>query len=481
MRTVIEIRDAIQGGESAEEITKYYLDRIKTEDVTVGAFLETFDDEALAAAKQIDEARENGEELPRLAGVPIAIKDNINIMGHTASAGSNMLAEHKAAYDATVVKKLKDAGAIIIGRLNMDEFAMGSSTETSAFKKTTNPWNEEKVPGGSSGGSAAAVAAGLVPAALGSDTGGSIRQPASLCGVTGLKPSYGRVSRYGLIALASSFDQIGPITTTAADAALILEVIQGADEKDATSIDPREVAVAELLDKSFDGMKVGVPKEYFIDGMDDDIRKSVEDAIEIIKENGGEIVEVSLPLTEYALPTYYIIQPAEASSNLARFDGMRYGKRKEAGSLLESYLKARGEGFGAETKRRIMLGTYILSAGYYDAYYKKAQAVRTAMFDEFAEVFKEVDVLVTPTSPSVAWNIGEKFGDPITMYLTDVFTTTANIAGIPAISVPCGFSDDLPIGLQFIGKRNGDSDVLRAAAAFQNVTDWHTRFAEVKT
>ena len=478
MRTVTEIRDAIRGGESAEKITKYYLEKIAKDDIKIGAFLETFDEEALASARKIDEMREAGEELPRLAGVPIAIKDNICINGHIASAGSKMLAEHKAAYDATVISKLKEAGAVIIGRVNMDEFAMGSSTETSAHKETVNPWDDNKVPGGSSGGSAAAVAAGLVPAALGSDTGGSVRQPASLCGVTGYKPTYGRVSRYGLIALASSFDQIGPVTVTAEGAALILEVIQGRDEKDATSIDSKEVTVAELLDKSFEGMKFGVPKEYFIDGMDENIRKSVEEAIELIKENGGEIVEVSLPLTEYALPTYYIIQPAEASSNLARFDGMRYGTRAESSGLLNSYLKARGEGFGAETKRRIMLGTYILSAGYYDAYYKKAQAVRTAMFDEFAEVFKTVDVLVTPTSPSVAWDINEKFGDPITMYLADVFTTTANIAGLPAISVPCGFSDNLPIGLQFIGKRDGDADVLRAAAAYQDVTDWHTRLPE---
>lgn len=478
MRTVRDIRDAVAGGESAEEIVKYCLEKIKNEDADIGAFLETFDDDAIEAAREIDRKREAGEELPRLAGVPIAIKDNICFKGHIASAGSNILKEHKAVYDATVVKKLKDAGAIIIGRTNMDDAAMGSSTETSAFQKTLNPWNVDKVPGGSSGGSAAAVAAGFVPAALGSDTGGSVRQPASLCGVTGMKPTYGRVSRYGLIAFASSFDQIGPIASTTEDVALILEVIQGKDEHDATSIDSEDVAVAELLDKSFEGMKFGVPKEYFIDGMDESVRKSVEEAIEVIKENGGEVVEVSLPMTQYALPTYYIIAPAEASSNLGRYDGMRYGTRDESASLLESYLKARGAGFGREVKRRIMLGTYILSAGYYDAYYKKAQAVRTAIFDEFAEVFKTVDVLVTPTSPSVAWDMGEKFDDPITMYLADIFTTTANIAGLPAISVPCGFSDELPIGLQFIGKRNGDSDVLRAAAAYQSVTQWHEQLPE---
>lgn len=479
MRTVIEIRDAIRSGsEKAEDIVKSYLEKIHAEDGDIDAFLETFDDEAVEEARRIDKMVADGEELPRLAGVPIAIKDNILYKGHKASAGSQMLEEYTSAYDATVVKRLKDAGAIIVGRTNMDEFAMGSSTETSAFKKTKNPWDTGKVPGGSSGGSVAAVAAGFVPAALGSDTGGSIRQPASLCGVTGMKPTYGRVSRYGLIALASSFDQIGPVTHTAEDAALILEVIQGKDENDATSIEVEEAAVAELLDKSMEGLKVGIPEEYFIDGMDPDVKAAVEDAIEVFEANGAKIEKVSLPLTEYSLPTYYIIQPAEASSNLARFDGMRYGTRVEAPTLIEGYLKARGEGFGPEVKRRIMLGTYILSAGYYDAYYKKAQAVRTAIFQEFEEVFKKVDVLITPTAPSVAWDIDEKFNDPITMYLSDIFTTTANIAGIPAISVPCGFSNSLPIGLQFIGKRNGDDNVLRAAAAYQSVTDWHTKQPE---
>lgn len=472
MRTVIEIRDAIRNGESAEAIVQSYLDRIEKGNDQVGAFIEVFAEEALGEARAIDKKREAGEDLPILAGVPIAIKDNICYKGHIASASSKMLAEHTAVYNATVVDQLKSAGAIIIGRLNMDEFAMGSSTETSAVQKTVNPWNTEKVPGGSSGGSAAAVAAGFVPAALGSDTGGSIRQPASLCGVTGLKPTYGRVSRYGLIALASSLDQIGPITHTAEDAALLLQVMQGKDAHDATTITPAsdEVAIAQ---QSFAGMKVGVPKEYFIDGMDEEVRKRVEEAIEIVKENGGEIVDVSLPLTEYSLPVYYIIQPAEASSNLARFDGMRYGTRKEGSSLIDSYISARGEGFGRETKLRIMLGTYILSAGYFDAYYKKALAVRTAIHEEFENVFKTVDVLLTPTSPSTAWGMGEKFGDPITMYLADVFTTTANIGGNPAISVPCGMANKLPVGLQFIGRRGDDEAVLKAASAYQYLTPHH--------
>ncbi|MCH8049204.1 Asp-tRNA(Asn)/Glu-tRNA(Gln) amidotransferase subunit GatA [Patescibacteria group bacterium] len=471
MKTIIEIRDAIAGGETkAEEIVKTCLDKIQAEDEQIGAFLETFDEEAIKTAKKIDLMRKAGEDLPRLAGVPIAIKDNMLYTGHTASAGSKMLERHVAAYDATVVMRLKEAGAIIIGRTNMDEFAMGSSTETSFWKKTRNPVDTTKVPGGSSGGSAAAVAAGFVPAALGSDTGGSIRQPAALCGVVGLKPTYGRVSRYGLIALGSSLDQIGPITNTAQDAALILEIIEGGDPKDATSLDLEEKTLAELINPSVEGMKIGVPKEFFVDEMDSEVRKRVEEAIDLLKEHGAEIIDVSLPLTEYALPAYYIIQPAEASSNLARFDGMRYGTRAQTDDLIESYTKARGDGFGIETKRRIMLGTYILSAGYYEAYYKKAQAVRTAIFDELQDVLKKVDVIVTPTSPSVAWDMDEKFGDPITMYLSDIFTTTANIAGIPAISVPCGTAHDLPVGLQFMAGIEEDGKVLQAAAAYEVLT-----------
>lgn len=473
MKTVLGIRDAIRTGESAESIVRACLSKIHAEDEKIGAFLETFDDEAIAEAKEIDAMRERGEDLPRLAGVPIAIKDNMCYKGHIASCSSKMLAEHKAAYDATVIKRLKEAGAIIVGRTNMDEFAMGSSTETSAFKKTKNPWHTGKVPGGSSGGSSAAVAAGFVPAALGSDTGGSIRQPASLCGVTGMKPSYGRVSRYGLIAMASSLDQIGPITHTAQDASLILEIIQGVDEKDATSRDPKDADLPEFVSASFKGLRIGVPKEYFIDGMDKEVRKSIEAAIDLMKTQGAEVKEVSLPLTEYSMPAYYIIQPAEVSSNLARFDGMRYGTRAPGSNLIESYLQARADGFGAEVKRRIMLGNFILSAGYYDAFYKKALAVKTAIHGEFENVFKEVDVLVTPTSPSVAWDLDAKFNDPITMYLSDIFTTTANIAGLPAISVPCGFAEGLPIGLQFIGAFDNDARVLNAAAAYQAITDFH--------
>ncbi|MBT4856724.1 Asp-tRNA(Asn)/Glu-tRNA(Gln) amidotransferase subunit GatA [Candidatus Uhrbacteria bacterium] len=475
-KTAIEIRDAVASGEAtAVEVVTETLARIKDRDEKIGAFLETFDEEALEAAKRIDEMKAAGESLPRLAGVPVAVKDNMLVKGHIASACSGILAEHVAAYDATVVTRLREAGAVIIGRTNMDDAAMGSSTETSYWQKTKNPWDVTRVPGGSSGGPAAAVASGMVPLSLGSDTGGSVRQPASLCGVVGMKPTYGKVSRYGLIAMASSLDQIGPFATTVEDATLLLEVIEGADPMDATSVDADVMTHEGLVGASFEGLRVGVPKEYFIDGMDPAVEKAVREAIDLMKENGAEIVDISIPLTEYALPAYYIIQPAEASSNVARYDGIRYGKRAEGLPLLDSYRKARGEGFGTEVKRRIMLGTYILSAGYYDAFYKKSLAVRSALMDEMKSTFKDVDVIVGPTSPSVAWPLGEKFDDPIAMYLADIFTCPANITGNPGISVPCGMSDGLPIGLQFIGGHFKDAKILQAAAAYQSLTDWHTK------
>ncbi len=473
MYTVKQIYDGLRNKSlTAVDVVEASLKVIEEKDSAVGAFLEVYADDARTRAKEIDAMIAAGEELPRLAGVPVAVKDNLCQVGKHASSGSKMLEDYVSTYNATVIDRLIAAGAILIGRVNMDEFAMGSSTETSAFQKTKNPWDLERIPGGSSGGSVAAVAAGMVPVALGSDTGGSIRQPAALCGVTGFKPTYGRVSRYGLIALASTLDQIGPITRTVEDAAMVYEVISGEDAHDATTL-PSEVVPSELLSSSVAGLKIGVPKEYFIDGMDGEVRSRVLEAIEVLKTAGAEFVEVSLPLTQYSLPAYYILQPAEASSNLARFDGMRYGTRAEGG-LLDSYVKARGAGFGAEVKRRIMLGTYILSAGYYDAYYKKAVAVKTAISQEFAEVFKQVDVLLTPTSPSVAWKIDEKFNDPVTMYLSDIFTTTANIAGIPAISVPCGFAQNLPVGVQFIGAYKADAKVLAVAHAYQSLTDWHS-------
>jgi len=478
-KTAIEIRDAIKSGETtATAVVKYYLDKIKAEDGKVGAFLETFDEEALARAEEIDALVKAGAERGRLAGVPIAVKDNILIKGHTASAGSKILADYTAVYDATVITRLREAGAIFIGRTNMDEFGMGSSTETSAYQKTHNPWNLDKIPGGSSGGSVAAVAAGFVPVALGSDTGGSIRQPASLCGVVGMKPTYGRVSRYGLIALASSLDQIGPLCHTAEDAALVLEIMAGKDANDMTTLENSEVAISELLKKDVKGLKIGVPKEFFETGIDPEIEKVVRKAIDVLVEGGAEVIDISLPLTEYALPAYYIIQPGEAASNLARFDGMRYGTRAEGG-LQESYKTARGEGFGMEVKRRIMIGNYILSAGYADAYYKKALAVRTAIHTDLAEALKSVDVIIGPTSPSVAWNINEKFNDPVAMYLSDIYTTSANIAGIPSISVPCGFVNDLPVGLQIMAGIGEDYKVIDVASAYQDATDWNT-FADNK-
>ena len=474
--TAIDIRQAIEEGKiTAVEVTQHYLNKIHTQDGEVGAFLETFDEDALASAKEIDNMKERGEALPRLAGVPVAIKDVILVKGQTASAGSKILEGYKASYDATAVKKLKEAGAVIIGRTNCDEFAMGSSTQTSFYQKTKNPWDLTRVPGGSSGGSAVAVAAGFVPIALGSDTGGSVRQPAGFCNIVGLKPTYGKVSRYGLMALCSSFDQISPFATTVKDAALVLEVIAGQDEHDATSRVSEEVVSAELLVDSIGGMTFGVPKEYFVDGMDPGVKKCVQEAIEKIKQLGGKIKEISLPLTEYALSTYYILLPAEASSNLAKYDGIRYGNRPEADTLKDIYLRARGEGFGEEVKRRIMIGTYVLSAGYYDAFYKKSLAVRTAIFDEFMKAFNEVDVIISPTSPGLPWKLEEKLNDPIALYLADIFTLPANIAGICAISVPCGFLQGLPVGIQFMAAPMKEGNVLRAANAYESASDWHAK------
>ncbi len=473
--TVKAIRDAVAAGTvTAEEVTKNCLARIDAEDPKIGAFVEVYHGSALEKAREIDAMKARGDQLPRLAGVPVAIKDNMLLAGEKASSGSKILKDYTSAYTATVVARLEAAGAIIIGRTNMDEFAMGSSTETSAFQKTHNPWDLERTPGGSSGGSCAAVAAGFVAAALGSDTGGSIRQPAALCGIVGMKPTYGRVSRYGIVALASSLDQVGPFTHTVEDAMLVMEVIEGRDEHDATSVELEDKPVAELLEPSMKGLRVGVPKEYFIDGMDPEVRARVEEAIEVFKQNGAKIIDISLPLSPYALPTYYIIQPAEASSNLARYDGMRYGTRA-SGALEDSYLTARSEGFGLEVKRRIMLGSFILSAGYYDAFYKKALAVRNALRNEFDEAFKQVDVILSPTAPGTAWKLGEKFDDPIAMYLADVFTTPANIAGLPGISIPCGFANHLPVGLQIQAKPFDELTMYKAAAAYQAVTDWHTK------
>lgn len=458
---------------SAEEFTRVCLDRITAEDGDVNAFIHVQGEAALDQARKVDADRAAGNDLGPLAGVPIAIKNNILVKGWKTSGGSQILENYTATYNATVIDRLLEAGAVLIGSANMDEFAMGSSTESSHFGATKNPWDKERIPGGSSGGSVAAVAARFVPGALGSDTGGSIRQPASLCGVTGLKPTYGRVSRYGIMALASSLDQIGPITQTVEDAAMLLQVIEGQDDKDATSVQTPETTIPELLPKDMKGVRVGIPKEYFVDGMDIEIKKAVMEAVAVLEAGGAEIKEVSLPHAEYALATYYVVMPCEASSNLARYDGIRYGLSASGKDLIDSYKRTRSEGFGDEVKRRIMIGTYALSHGYYDAYYKKAQQVRTLIRREFTDAFLKFDALVTPTSPGTAFKIGAKMDDPFQMYMNDICTIPVNIAGLPSISIPGGMSEGLPVGLQFIGPQFGDTTVIRAAAAYERATAWH--------
>lgn len=473
--TIKEAREKMEAGElTSEALVKSYLDRIESDNEELHALL-SFSDQALAQAREIDARRAAGEPLGSLAGIPVVLKDNLLVEDWEVTSGSQVLEGHKGAYNATVVERLRAADAVLLGRANMDEFAMGSSNESSHYGPTKNPWDKTKVPGGSSGGSAAAVAAGFTPVALGSDTGGSIRQPASLCGVVGLKPTYGRVSRYGLMAMASSLDQIGPLTRTVEDAATVLEVVEGRDEHDATSVELSNTTVPELLEKDLTGMTLGLPKEYFIEGMDPEVKKAVMEAVAELERAGAKIVDVSLPHAEYALAAYYIIMPAEASSNLGRFDGLRYGYHSSGKDLQDTYSRSRGEGFGPEVKRRIMLGSYTLSAGYYDAYYRKALKVRSLIKKDFDEALKTVDAIVTPTSPSVAWGIGEKFNDPLTMYLSDIYTISANLATVPALSIPCGFSDGLPIGLQIMGKPFDEHTLLRIGAAYQEKTDWHLR------
>jgi aspartyl-tRNA(Asn)/glutamyl-tRNA(Gln) amidotransferase subunit A len=439
--------------------------RIAAADPQIGAYLSRDLESALAAAAKADTS------LP-LGGVPIGIKDAINVLGEPCTCASKILAGFKSPYDATAISKLRAAGAIPFGRLNMDEFAMGSSTENSAFQKTRNPWDTSRIPGGSSGGSAASVAAREAFATLGSDTGGSIRQPASLCGVVGLKPSYGRVSRYGLVAFASSLDQIGPIARSTRDCALVLNAIAGRDPRDSTSLDLPPEDFTSQLGRDLKGARLGVPREYFVDGMDKRVRERVEAAIKLCEGLGAEIVDVSLPHTEYAVGVYYIIATAEASANLARFDGVRYGHRaKNPRDLLDHYMRTREEGFGSEVKRRIILGTYVLSSGYYDAYYLRAQKVRTLVRRDFTEAFEKVDAIVCPTSPDLAFKIGERVDDPLRMYLADIFTIATNLAGICGISVPCGFVEEggkrLPVGLQFLGKALDESRLLGIADAFE--------------
>ena len=464
--------EGIKKGEfKAVDVAKATLDEIEVRDGEIGAYLSVNREDVLSSAEAVDSVIASGEKVGALAGAPIALKDVILYKGYPATAGSKILKDYKASYDATVSKKLRESGAVMIGKTNMDEFAMGSSTENSGFKLTKNPRDLERVPGGSSGGSAAAVAANMASAALGSDTGGSIRQPAAFCGIVGLKTTYGAVSRYGLIAMASSLDQIGPMTKTVEDAAMVFKVIAGYDRRDSTS-NPKAQYGKEILNPDFESLKrlkIGIPKEYFEGGLDSEVEKSMEETIDWFRHNGFGIEEVSLPNTKYALSVYYVLMPAEASTNLARFDGMRYGTRSQAKDLEELYLKNRGEGFGAEVKRRITLGTFVLSAGYYEAYYGKAQKVRSLIKKDFDEVFKKVDVLLTPTTPTIPFKFGEKSQSPLQMYLSDIFTIPANLAGIPSINIPVkGREGELPVGFQITGRPFREADILGLGMLYES-------------
>lgn len=460
---------------SAVEITEAALRRMEQVEPQVRAFLTVSAEQALDRARKLDARRKAGDtEIGALAGVPVAVKDNMCTDGVRTTCASRILGDYIPPYDATVVERLRGAGAIIIGKTNMDEFAMGSSGENSAFHPTHNPWDLSKVPGGSSSGSAAAVAAEEVPLSLGSDTGGSIRQPAALTGIVGMKPTYGYVSRFGLVAFASSLDQIGPFARDVEDCARLFEVIAGPDRRDSTNAHKSPAVQKFGGEPSLKGVRLGVPKEYFAEGIHPEVKARIDEAIAKLEALGATVAECSLPHTEHALAAYYIIAPAEASANLARFDGVKYGHRTaNAGGLLEMYMKTRQEGFGPEVKRRIMIGTYALSSGYYDAYYKKAQQVRTLVMRDFEQAFQQFDALVTPTSPVPAWGLGEKTDDPLTMYLADVCTIPVNLAGLPGISVPCGFAGGLPVGLQLIGKHFDDNKLLQYAWAYQKATNFH--------
>ena len=460
---------------SSEELTRAFLERIERFNPLLNAFITLTAESALAQARAADESRRRGEAGP-LTGVPIAHKDIFCTDGVRTSCGSRMLDRFIAPYNATVVEKFNAAGAVMLGKTNMDEFAMGSSNETSFYGPVRNPWDLEAVPGGSSGGSAAAVAARLTPGATGTDTGGSIRQPAALCGITGIKPTYGRVSRWGMIAYASSLDQGGPMARTAEDCALLLGVMAGFDPRDSTSVDRPVPDYMDRLDQPLDGLKVGLPKEYFGEGLDSAVAQTVEAAIAEYQKLGAEMIEISLPNSQLAIPAYYVVAPAECSSNLARFDGVRYGHRcEDPKDLLDLYTRSRGEGFGAEVKRRILVGTFALSAGYYDAYYLKAQQIRRLISEDFRRAFAQVDVIMGPTSPTVAFNLGEKADDPITMYLSDIYTIAVNLAGLPSLSLPAGFVGQRPVGLQLIGDYFAEERLLNIAHRYQQVSDWHCR------
>lgn len=468
--TASEVREKILNREvTVEELVRETFDRIEKVEDRIGSFVHLRKEKALEEAKLLDEKIAKGEKVGALAGVPVAIKDNMVSKGDITTACSKILGSYEGIYDGTAIKKLKEADAIIIGITNMDEFAMGSTTKTSAHHLTKNPWDTERVPGGSSGGAAASIAAQEVYISLGSDTGGSIRQPASFCGVVGMKPTYGRVSRYGLIAFASSLDQIGPMAKSVDDIALAMNVISGADDYDATVVNCEVPDYTEFLNQDIKGMRIGVPKEYFIDGINPEVRKIMDESLEKFRELGAEIVEISLPHTKYAVPTYYVIAPAEASSNLARFDGVRYGYRSEnIQNINDLYINSRSEGFGDEVKRRIMIGTYVLSAGFYDAYFKKAQKVRAKIKDDFDKAFESVDIIFTPVSPNTAFKLEDK-KTPIELYLEDIFTISANLAGIPGISIPAGKAQGLPVGIQLLGKPFAEGDLIKAGSAFEKV------------
>ena len=475
-KTIAELSQGLRKKEySSRELTQVYLERIQKIDPGLNAFITVTEDHALKAADAAD-ARIAAGDQGALVGIPIAQKDIFCTKGVRSSCGSKMLDNFISPYNATVVERLDAAGTVMLGKLNMDEFAMGSSNETSFYGPVKNPWDTGTVPGGSSGGSAAAVAARLAPGATGTDTGGSIRQPAAFCGITGLKPTYGLVSRWGMIAFASSLDQAGPMARTAEDCAMLLEGMAGFDPKDSTSLDRPVEAYSQGLKVSLEGLRIGLPKEFFGEGLDGDISRLIHAAVAEYEKLGAKVVEVSLPNMKLAGPAYYVVAPAECSSNLARLDGVRYGYRCEnPADLKDLYMRSRGEGFGAEVKRRILIGTYALSAGYYDAYYLKAQKIRRLISDDFRKAFESVDVIMGPTSPSVAFRFGEKSQDPIAMYLSDIYTIAVNLAGLPGMSVPVGFSNNLPVGMQIIGNYFSEQKLLNVAHRYQEVTDWHAR------
>jgi aspartyl-tRNA(Asn)/glutamyl-tRNA(Gln) amidotransferase subunit A len=477
-RTLKQLSRALSAKEiSSVELTRLYLNRIERIDPQINAYITVDKDKTLAQARAADEKRAAGEAHP-LTGIPLAQKDIFCARGWLTTCGSKMLGNFVSPYDAAVIERFDAVGAVILGKTNMDEFAMGSSTETSSFGITRNPWDTGRIPGGSSGGSAAAVAARLAPAATGTDTGGSIRQPAAMCNLTGIKPTYGVVSRYGMIAYASSLDQGGPIARSAEDCALLLNVMAGFDARDSTSLDRPAEDYARALEEPLAGLRIGLPKEFFGEGCDAGVMRCIEDALAEYRKLGAETVEIGLPSVKLAIPAYYVIASAEASSNLSRYDGVRYGYRaKDFANLAEMYAKTRAQGFGDEVKRRILIGTYVLSHGYYDAYYLQAQRIRRLIAGDFADAFKRCDVIMGPTCPTTAFRIGEKTSDPVQMYLTDIYTIAVNLAGLPGMAVPAGFSDSLPVGLQLIGDYFGEAKLLNAAHRYQRATDWHRQMA----